>query len=60
MKMKNSINSFKQRISYIFEQTKEQLKPNIFRGSSRSVSSDVEDNVALLISEMLPKNYKFF
>lgn len=47
------------RIAAIHRSTKEPLNNNIYRGHSRSISTDIEDSVALLLSELLPESYSF-
>ena len=54
-----AINNLIERIAAIHRSTKEPLNKNIYRGHSRSISTDIEDSVALLLSELLPKNYSF-
>lgn len=54
------IDNLKESISEVFSVTKRQLKHNISRGHSRSISSDIEDNIALFISNILTEDYKIF
>lgn len=53
-----TIMELKSNIKRVFEETKKPLKDNILRGHSRSISTDIEDNIALFISELLPSNYQ--
>ena len=54
-----AINNLIERIAAIHKSTKEPLNNNIYRGHSRSISTDIEDSVALLLSELLPESYSF-
>ena len=49
----------KNTIRTIHEDTRKEIKPNIYRGHSRSISTDIEDNITLFISNVLPDNFKF-
>ena len=53
----------KELIEYIeeaYKSTAKQLARNIFRGHLRSISSDIEDGIAIFISKALPQDYKLF
>ena len=52
-----AVNNLKNRIFAIHQSTKEPLHNNIYRGHSRSISTDIEDSIALLFSELLPEDY---
>lgn len=54
---KKAIIDLKYNIGKVFKDTKKSLGNNIFRGHTRSISTDVEDYIAVFISELLPKNY---
>jgi hypothetical protein len=60
MELNKAIESLKSDILSIYSQTKNSLKPNIYRGHSRSISADIEDCVTVFISNILPSEYKFF
>ena len=47
-------------ISEKYEQTNRAIGPNIFRGHLRSISTDIEDCIALFISSILPLDYKIY
>lgn len=52
-----AIENLRKRIFSIYKDTREPLHNNIYRGHSRSISTDIEDSIALLFSELLPDNY---
>ena len=57
------MNSSKELIEYIegaYKSTAKQLAHNITRGHLRSISSDIEDGIAIYISKALPQDYKLF
>ena len=54
-----AIKELKERIINIHKGTKEGLGRNIFRGHSKVLSSDIEDGIAYLLSEVLPSDYIF-
>lgn len=58
--MKDSIETLKTSINNVFNATKQSTRHNIWRGHSRSISTDIEDNIAILIAEELPENYKLY
>lgn len=58
--MKDSIETLKSSINNVFNATKQSIRHNIWRGHSRSISTDIEDNIAILIAEELPENYKLY
>ena len=57
MDKNTAINYLKNRIFDIYQSTREPLNKNIYRGHSRSISTDIEDSIALFVSELLPKDY---
>lgn len=57
------MDSSKELIEYIKEtyiSTAKPLAHNIIRGHLRSISSDIEDGIALFISKALPQDYKLY
>ena len=57
------MDSSKELIKYVegtYKSTAKQLAHNIIRGHLRSISSDIEDGVAIFISKALPQDYKLF
>jgi hypothetical protein len=59
MNIGSAIDVLRNSISTVFNDTKRKLSPNIYRGHSRSISTDIEDLITIFISNVLPKNYKF-
>lgn len=59
MDVQVAIESLKKNINQIYNGTKEKLKPNIYRGHSRTISTDIEDETTLFIANVLPDSYKF-
>lgn len=49
----------RQSIKTVFDDTKKKLQDNVFRGHSRSISTDIEDLITIFIANVLPENYKF-
>lgn len=47
-------------IKNIYDVVNNKIGPNIFRGHLRSISTDIEDGIALFISKIIPDNYKVF
>ena len=47
-------------VANIYEGTKKTLKPNIHRGHLRSISTDIEDGIALFISNFLPEGFNVY
>jgi hypothetical protein len=59
VQINKEVESLKLSIKNIYSQTKQNLRSNIYRGHSRSISSDIEDQITVFISNILPKNFKF-
>ena len=59
MNKKASIENLKSRIAAVFNDTRRPFGKNIYRGHSRSISSDIEDSITFFISELLPENYYY-
>lgn len=55
--MKQAILELKNRIFGIYKSTQEPLNNNIYRGHLRSISTDIEDSIAVFISNLLPETY---
>ena len=53
MNKEEAIKGLKNYIETIYADTKKQLKTNIYRGHSRSISTDIEDAIAIFISDIL-------
>ena len=45
----NIIQNLKDYVGNIYLKTNDKIKTNIFRGHSRSISSDIEDGIAIFI-----------
>ena len=60
MNIDREIEQLKKNIKEIYFGTCKQIKENIYRGHKRSISTDIEDNIDLFISAILPNDYKFF
>lgn len=56
----NLVDDLKEGIKNIWEETRNNIKTNIIRGHSRSISTDVENQIALFISEVLGNTVKIF
>lgn len=55
--MEKQISELKSRIFSIYKSTQEPLNNNIYRGHLRSISTDIEDSIAVFISSLLPETY---
>lgn len=55
--MEKQISELKSRIFSIYKSTQEPLNNNIYRGHLRSISTDIEDSIAVFISNLLPETY---
>lgn len=55
--MKQAILELKNRIFEIYKSTQEPLNNNIYRGHLRSISTDIEDSIAVFVSNLLPETY---
>lgn len=55
-----SIDKLKSNISEIYKTTNKKLANNIYKGHLCTMSSDVEDQIAIFLSKILPDGYKFF
>ena len=53
MNKEEAIKGLKNYIETIYADTKNELKTNIYRGHSRSISTDIEDAIAIFISDIL-------
>ena len=60
MNTDKNLNELNSNIKEIFLKTKESLKSNIIRGQSRSISSDIEDELSMFISNVLSNKYIFY
>ena len=56
--MNSPIENLKKYIKSAYESTSDQLATNIIRGHLRSISTDIEDGIAIFMSEILPSEYK--
>lgn len=55
MNIYNAIEILKSDIKNIYNKTRENIGNNIFRGHSRSISTDIEDKLALFITNLQPE-----
>ena len=53
-------NELKDNISKVWTETKENIGENIFRGHTRSISSDVEDAIAVFTSSVLENKFEIY
>lgn len=60
MELNNAIDKLKKYISEVYQNTGSKIGTNIYRGHLRSISTDIEDGIAIFISDILPKDYKIF
>ena len=58
--MNQAIENLKNNIARAYDSTSNKLSSNIVRGHLRSISTDIEDAIALFVSEILPKDYMIF
>lgn len=55
MKADKSINELKKYIKYKYDESKKPIMSNVYRGHSKTMSADIEDAIAKLISCLKPK-----
>lgn len=60
MKIEDAINELVSYIKKVYEQINNKVGQNIYRGHLRSISTDIEDGIALFLSKILPEGYKLF
>ena len=60
MQQKDYVEELKNGIRDIWEKTRNNIEANIIRGHSRSISTDVEDMIALFISKEFDNKVKIF
>ncbi len=53
-----AIDNLKQYIEAIYNRTGEKIGANIYRGHLRSISTDIEDGIAIFVAGILPDSYK--
>ena len=58
MKTEEAVQELKSYIEASYAKTMEPLAPRIVRGHLRSISTDIEDGIALFVSHVLPEGYK--
>lgn len=58
MKTEEAVQELKSYIEASYAKTMEPLAPGIVRGHLRSISTDIEDGIALFVSHVLPEGYK--
>lgn len=58
MKTEEAVQELKSYIEASYAKTMEPLAPGIVRGHLRSISTDIEDEIALFVSHVLPEGYK--
>lgn len=59
MEIENAIKILKHNIKDIYNKTRKKIGNNIYRGHLRSISTDIEDKIAIFVSNLLP-NCKIF
>lgn len=60
MNIDNAIEKLKTYNRGIYHSTYQKMGPNIYRGHLRSMSTHIEDGIALFVADILPSDYKFF
>lgn len=55
-----SIQQLVNNIHSIYMATKKPISNNVWRGHSRSISADIEDQIALMIADSLPNGYELY
>lgn len=58
MKTEEAIQGLKSYIETAYAKTMEPIAPAIVRGHLRSISTDIEDGIALFVSHILPEGYR--
>ena len=53
-------NELKDSIRSIHNDTKKRLKDRIVRGHSRSISTDIENNITLFLFKLLPEGFRYY
>ncbi len=56
----NAKENLKKRVHEKWDETKRPLRDNIIRGHTRSISSDIEDSVALFVSSILGDGFEIY
>lgn len=57
MDINNAIKNLKNGICKVWNDTKGKLRPNVFRGHSRAISTDVEDLIGLFVSDIFDDDF---
>lgn len=60
MNKTTAVEALKSRIKTVWNETRSSIRSNISRGHSRSISTDVEDSVAIFISDILDDKIEIF
>lgn len=60
MELEYAIEKLKKYITDIYQNTGSKIGTNIYRGHLRSISTDIEDGIAVFISDIMPSNYKIY
>ena len=60
MDISTAINNLKDNIKKIYVSSKETKNKNIYRGHLRSISTDIEDEIAYFIMSILSEGYKIY
>lgn len=58
MDVNTAIENLKNGITKVWNDTKGKLRPNVFRGHSRAISTDVEDLIGLFVSDIFDDEFK--
>ena len=58
MEVNSAINKLKDHILTKYEETKHKVGTNVIRGHLRTLSTEIEDGVALFLLDILPEGYK--
>ncbi len=60
MDVSAAIASLKKYILQEYQKTKASIRPNLYRGHLRVLSSEIEDGIAAFLLDILPENYKIY
>lgn len=60
MELNDAIEKLKKYITDIYLSTSGKIGTNIYRGHLRSISTDIEDGIAMFIADILPIDHKIF
>lgn len=60
MKIEQAIEILKKRVKKVYNKSRCQVAKRIYRGHSANMSAAIENEIALFLQSILPKNYEFY